>query len=41
LILPQSIAGKTINYTLNRWVELTQFMNHPVIELSTTGRRIR
>jgi hypothetical protein len=35
LILPQSIAGKAINYTLNRWVELTQFMNHPVIELST------
>ena len=35
LILPQSIAGKAINYTLNRWVELTQFMNHPVLELST------
>ena len=35
MILPQSIAGKAINYTLNRWVELTQFMNHPVLELST------
>ena len=35
LVLPQSVAGKAINYTLNRWVELTQFMQHPVIELST------
>jgi transposase len=34
-ILPQSVAGKAISYTLNRWVELTQFMSHPVIELST------
>ena len=34
-ILPQSVAGKAINYTLKRWVELTQFLNHPVIELST------
>ena len=34
-VLPQSIAGKAINYTLKRWVELTQFMHHPVIELST------
>jgi hypothetical protein len=34
-ILPQSVTGKAINYTLNRWVELTQFLNHPVIELST------
>ena len=34
-ILPQSVAGKAINYTLKRWVELTQFMHHPVIELST------
>jgi len=34
-VLPQSVAGKAINYTLKRWVELTQFMNHPVIELST------
>jgi len=41
LILPQSIAGKTINYTLNRWVELTQFMNHPVMSYRRTGRRIR
>jgi transposase len=34
-ILPQSIAGKAVNYTLKRWVELTQFLEHPVIELST------
>lgn len=34
-ILPQSLAGKAINYTLKRWVELTQFLKHPVIELST------
>jgi len=34
-ILPQSVAGKAINYTLKRWVELTQFLEHPVIELST------
>ena len=34
-ILPQSVAGKAINYTLKRWVELTQFLRHPVIELST------
>jgi len=34
-ILPQSIAGKAINDTLKRWVELTQFLKHPVIELST------
>ena len=34
-ILPQSVAGKAINYTLKRWVELTQFLKHLVIELST------
>jgi hypothetical protein len=34
-ILPQSVAGKAINYTLKRWVELTHFIKHPVIELST------
>ena len=34
-ILPQSVAGKAINYTLKRWVELTRFIEHPVIELST------
>ena len=33
-ILPKSIAGKAINYTLKRWVELTHFLDHPVIELS-------
>jgi transposase len=35
LILPQSVAGKAIKYTLKRWVELTQFLDHPVIEQST------
>jgi transposase len=34
-ILPQSVAGKAINYTLKRWVELTRFLDHTVIELST------
>src|SRR5664280_571669 len=34
-ILPKSIAGKAISYTLNRWEKLTRFMEHPVIELST------
>ncbi len=34
-ILPQSVAGKAIRYTLKRWVELTQFLKHPVVELST------
>ena len=35
LILPQSIAGKAISYTLTRWEKLTRFIEHPVIELST------
>jgi len=35
LILPQSVADKAINYTLKRWAELTQFLDHPIIELST------
>jgi transposase len=35
LILPQSVAGKAIKYTLKRWVELTRFLDHTVIELST------
>jgi hypothetical protein len=30
-----SVAGKAINYTLKRWVELTHFLDHPIIELST------
>ena len=34
-ILPKSVAGKAINYTLKRWVELTRFLDHHVIELST------
>jgi transposase len=34
-ILPKSIAGNAISYTLNRWEKLTRFMEHPVIELST------
>lgn len=34
-ILPQSVAGKAINYTLKRWTELTRFLDYPVIELST------
>jgi len=35
LILPQSIEGKAIAYTLKRWTELTVFMQHPEVELST------
>jgi transposase len=34
-ILPQSVAGKAINYTLKRWAELRHFLDHPIIELST------
>lgn len=34
-VLPQSVAGKAINYTLKRWVELTRFLDHPIVELST------
>ena len=34
-ILPQSVAGKAINYTLKRWVGLTRFLHHPIVELST------
>jgi hypothetical protein len=29
------VAGKAVNYTLKRWMELTRFLDHPVIELST------
>jgi transposase len=35
LILPQSVEGKAIAYTLKRWKELTVFMEHPEVELST------
>ena len=35
IILPQSIAGKAISYTLARWEKLTLFLKYPVIELST------
>jgi len=34
-ILPKSVAGKAINYTLKRRAELTRFLDHPIIELST------
>ena len=34
-ILPKSIAGNAISYTLRRWEKLTLFLEHPVIELST------
>ena len=34
-ILPHSVAGKAIQYTLKRWVELTRFLGHSIIELST------
>ena len=34
-ILPKSIAGNAISYTLTRWEKLTRFIEHPVIELST------
>jgi hypothetical protein len=34
-ILPKSIAGNAISYTLRRWEKLTRFIKHPVIELST------
>jgi transposase len=34
-ILPKSMAGNAISYTLTRWEKLTRFIEHPVIELST------
>ena len=34
-ILPKSIAGNAISYTLTRWQKLTRFIEHPAIELST------
>ena len=34
-ILPQSVAGKAVSYTLKRWAELARFLDNPVIELST------
>jgi len=34
-ILPKSIAGNAITYTLNRWEKLTRFLEYPVLELST------
>jgi Transposase IS66 family len=34
-ILPKSIAGKAVSYTLTRWEKLTRFIEHPVIESST------
>jgi transposase len=36
-ILPQSVAGKAINYTLKRWVQLTQFLKHPSSSYRRTG----
>jgi len=35
MILPKSIAGNAISYTLTRWEKLMRFIEHPVIELST------
>ena len=34
-ILPKSIAGNAITYTLKRWEKLTRFLEYPVLELST------
>jgi len=34
-VLPKSIAGKAVAYTLARWQKLTRFMEHPISELST------
>lgn len=34
-LLPKSIAGKAVAYTLTRWQKLTRFIEHPIIELST------
>jgi len=34
-VLPKSVAGKAVSYTLARWEKLTRFLDHPVIELST------
>lgn len=32
--LPKSAAGQAANYTLSFWTKLTQFLNHPQLELS-------
>jgi transposase len=34
-VLPKSVEGRALSYTLTRWDKLTRFMQHPVIELST------
>jgi transposase len=34
-ILPKSMTGNAVSYTLKRWEKLTRFLDHPVIELST------
>ena len=38
-VLPKSLAGKAVSYTLARWEKLTCFMQHPVIELNQLGRK--
>ena len=40
-ILPKSIAGKALSYTLTRWEKLTCFLEHPVIELCRVENRRR
>ena len=40
-ILPKSVAGKAISYTLKRWEKLTCFLEHPVIELCRVENRRR
>ena len=34
-LLPKSIAGKAVAYSLTRWQKLTCFLEHPILELST------
>ena len=35
LLLPQSVEGKATQYVLKRWRELTVFLAHPAVALST------
>ena len=32
-VLPQSLLGKAVHYTLGQWPKLTVFLQHPVVPL--------
>lgn len=35
--LPQSLLGKAVRYTLDRWTELTRFVDHGHVEIDNNG----